>query len=485
MKPSYPIYLAGEFITTQTELSVVNPYTGDAWTKTYLAGREHLEQAIQKALSVQDEMKHLPTYTRADILTKIVEGLKSRKEEFAQAMSMETAKPLMYSHVEIDRAVQNFTDAAEECKRIYGEWVPLDRIPATAGHEAIVRRFPVGLIAGIAPFNFPLNLVAHKIAPAIAAGCPIILKPASKTPIVALLLAELIDATALPKGAISILPMDRETGDMLVTDERFKLLTFTGSPTVGWDMKARAGKKKVVLELGGNAGCIVSESTNVPSAIKKTVTGSFSFSGQSCIHTQRIFVHENIFENFTARFVEEAKKLKFGDPLDESTQISSMIDAKNAERIHAWVTEAVAQGATVLCGGDFAPPAKGGIEGGVKTGYLPTILTNTKKEMKICSLEAFAPIVVLEKYTDFKSAIEQINDSSFGLQAGIFTNKLDEAWYAYDALDVGGVIINNVPTFRADNMPYGGVKDSGLGREGVRYAIEDMTELKVLVLNKQ
>lgn len=474
MRPSYPIYLAGSFVSTEKPLPIINPYTGAQWTTAYLADKGHLEQAIQKALSVQDELKHLPTYAKAEALNSIAQGIKNRKEEFAQAMTRETAKPLIYSRGEVDRAMATFTDAAEECKRIEGVWMALDRIPGTAGHEAVVRRFPIGPIAAISPFNFPLNLVAHKIAPAIAAGCPIILKPASKTPIVALMLAELIDATALPKGAVSILPMDRETGDMLVTDERFKLLTFTGSPTVGWDMKTRAGKKKVVLELGGNAGCIIAESANLESALKKSVIGSFSFSGQSCIHTQRIFVHISMFEMFKNRFVTETHLLKYGDPLDESTQISSMIDAGNAERIETWVKEAIAGGARLLCGGTRIG----------ETGYAPTVLTNTKKEMKICAMEAFAPIVVLEPYYDFKDAIARINDSQFGLQAGIFTNKMDEIFYAYDALDVGGVIINNVPTFRADNMPYGGVKDSGLGREGVRYAMEDMTELKTLVFNK-
>ncbi|MEK7083728.1 MAG: aldehyde dehydrogenase family protein, partial [Patescibacteria group bacterium] len=441
------------------------------------------------------------THAKADALLHIANGIKARREEFAETMVAETAKPITYARAEVDRAILTFIDGAEECKRIYGEWMPLDRHPSGNNHEAIIRRFPVGLVAAIAPFNFPLNLVAHKLAPAIAAGCPIILKPASKTPISALLLAELIDETQLPKGAVSILPMDRETGDMMVTDDRFKLLTFTGSPVIGWDMKARAGKKKTVLELGGNAAAIITESTNFETALAKCVTGAFSFSGQSCIHTQRIYIHEKHFDKFTSRFVEETKKLVYGDPMDEKTQISSMIDAKNAERIDVWVKEAVSQDATVLCGGSFANSLSSARKGRVaahvplyaegrvgessgRTGFLPTILTNTNAEMTICAEEAFAPVVILEKYSKFSDALASVNNSKFGLQAGVFTDSMHEVMTAYDVLDVGGVIINNVPTFRADHMPYGGVKDSGIGREGVRYVIEDMTELKVLVINK-
>ncbi len=474
MNTSYKIYLAGKFISTDKQLEISNPYDSQVWTKTYLANRDHVETAIQRGIEAQGALKHLPTYEKANALTKIANGIFKRQEEFAQALAKETAKPITTARGEVERAIQTFLDAAEECKRIYGEWMSLDRHPSGTKHEAIIRRFPIGLISAIAPFNFPLNLVAHKLAPAIAAGCPIILKPASKTPISALLLAQLIDETSLPKGAVSILPMDRETGDMLVTDDRFKLLTFTGSPSVGWDMKSRAGKKPVVLELGGNAGLIVTESADINLAVQKSLVGGFSFAGQSCIHTQRIYVHDGMFHQFSQKFINGVKKLTFGDPLDEKTNISAMIDEKNAQRIDQWVQEAVRSGAQLLCGGKREGSA----------GYLPTVLTNTNKDMQVCSDEAFAPIVILEKYHDFKQAVSLVNDSTFGLQAGIFTDSAKKIGYAYDELDVGGVVINNVPTFRADHMPYGGVKDSGLGREGVRYAIEDMTELKTLVINK-
>ncbi len=504
MKPTYPIYLAGQFVTNDKKLEVRNPYNNELSTTTYSATAQQVEEAIQAGLKVQGELAALPTHVRYEALMHIAARLKERKEEFAEAMTRETAKPLFYSRIEVDRAVQTFLDGAEESKRIYGEWMPLDRTVSGEKHEAIVRRFPVGLIAGIAPFNFPLNLVAHKLAPAIAAGCPIILKPASKTPISALLLAELIDEITkhdsvgarhalpqqpasdavgangrsplqlLPPGAISILPMDRSVGDMLVTDERFKLLTFTGSPSVGWDMKARAGKKKVVLELGGNAAVVVTPSGDWKKHLKKIATAAFGQSGQSCIHTQRIFAHDSIKQALTDALVNEAKALTYDDPMKESTLFSSMIDSANAERINSWVVEAVTEGAQIVYGGEMI----------ANTGFMPTILTNTKKEMKVCGLEAFAPIVVVEGYTELSDAVARINDSDFGLQAGVFTKDIGEMMYAYEHLEVGGVVINNTSSFRADHMPYGGVKDSGIGREGVRYAIEDMTERKILVINK-
>lgn len=474
MKTDYQIYLAGEFIEGTKELPVVFPYDGTSTIKTSLASREQVEIAIQKGLAAEKEMQNTPVHVRSDALLHIAQGLKTRRDEFAMAMVMETAKPLQFALAEVDRAILTFTDGAEEAKRIYGEYMPLDRSANLEGHDATVRRFPVGLVAAIAPFNFPLNLVAHKLAPAIAAGCPIILKPASKTPLSSLLLAELISETMLPKGAVSILPMDRIVGDMLVTDNRFKLLTFTGSPDVGWDMKARAGKKKVVLELGGNAAVIISAGTDLKKEIRKISIAAFGQSGQSCIHTQRIYVHESLYKELLDLLTAEAKLARYGDPRLPTTVFSSMIDTKNADRIKSWVDEAVSGGAKLVFGGNKIDSA----------GYEPTILTNTKKEMKVCSLEAFAPIVVVESYTDFKDVVAHVNDSAFGLQCGLFSNDLREVTFAFENLEVGGVIVNNVSNFRADHMPYGGVKDSGLGREGVRYAIEDMTERRVLVINK-
>jgi glyceraldehyde-3-phosphate dehydrogenase (NADP+) len=325
-------------------------------------------------------------------------------------------------------------------------------------------------VAGISPFNFPLNLAVHKIAPAIASGCPIILKPSSSTPLSTLALARIIHRTALPAGAVSVLPMDRKTGNRLVTDDRFQLLTFTGSPEVGWKMKAQAGKKKVLLELGGNAGVIVSDSADLDLAIARCLVGGFAYSGQVCIHAQRIYVQADIFEAFASRFVEGAEKIRKGDPLDPETEISSMIDEENARRVEEWVAEATEGGAKVLTGGRR-----------MGSYYPPTVLSKTRPEMKVCSLEVFGPVITLEPYQDFPEALAHINDSRYGLQAGVFTNRLDEMNAAFHELEVGGVIINDVPTFRVDHMPYGGIKDSGLGREGIRYAMTDMMEPRILV----
>lgn len=337
--------------------------------------------------------------------------------------------------------------------------------------EGHVKYFPIGIVAGIAPFNFPLNLAVHKIAPAIAVGCPIVLKPASATPLSTLELAKIIDKSDLPKGSVSILPMDRKTGNAIVTDERFNLLSFTGSPVVGWEMKKQAGKKKIVLELGGNAGVIVTSLDNIDTVIEKCIVGGFSYSGQICIHAQRFFVQQNIFDTFLEKFTERTKKLKYGDPLDATTDVSVMIDEENALRVESWINEAVVQGAKIICGGK-------------RTGsYVePTILTNTTTQMKISAEEAFGPIVCIEKYNTIEEAVTLINDTKFGLQCGVFTNLLSEVNYCFNNIETGGVIINDVPTFRVDHMPYGGIKDSGLGREGVKYAMLDMLEPKLLVM---
>jgi glyceraldehyde-3-phosphate dehydrogenase (NADP+) len=377
---------------------------------------------------------------------------------------------LKYANGEIDRAIQTIIVAAEESKRIEGEYISIDWTLAGKGKEAWVKYFPVGLVAGIAPFNFPINLAIHKIAPAIASGCPIILKPASSTPLSTLEFAKIVDKTSLPKGALSILPMDRNTGNLLVTDERFKLLTFTGSPEVGWKMKADAGKKKVVLELGGNAGVIITQSADIENAVAKCIVGGFAYSGQVCIHAQRFYVHNSIFDIFVTKFKEAVNKLLIGDPLNLNTDIASMIDESNAIRVEEWVNEAIENGAKVICGG-------------IRKGcfYPPTVLTETKKDMKVCALEVFGPVVTLESYEYYTDAIKFINDSIYGLQSGVFTDSIDEMNIAFNELEVGGVVINDVPTFRVDHAPYGGIKDSGLGREGVRYAMQDMLEAKILI----
>jgi len=468
----YPVYCGGKFITTGDELKVFNPYKGENFAKTYLAGMQELENAIAAAQKVEDDLRDIPSHNKYKILMQIAMAMESSRDEFAALLSRESAKPMRYARGEIDRAIQTFTVAAEEAKRLPREYISLDWTQPGKNKEGLVKYFPIGLVAGISPFNFPMNLAVHKIAPAIAAGCPIILKPASKTPLSTLKLAQLIDKTELPKGAVSILPMNRDTGNKLVTDERFKLLTFTGSPAVGWKMKNQAGKKKVVLELGGNAGVIVTETADIEYAVERCLIGGFAYSGQVCIHAQRIYVADEIFNEFLTRFVRKVETLKQGDPLLPETDISSMIDKDNAERVIEWLEEAVRDGAKILSGGAH------------KEGYVsPTIITQTKRDMKVCALEIFGPVVVIEKYESFEHAVEMINDSDFGLQAGVFTNKIDEMNYAFNRIKVGGLIINDVPTFRVDHMPYGGVKDSGLGREGVKYSIRDMMEAKILVKN--
>ena len=403
-------------------------------------------------------------------LEEVASELNKRREDLAKILALECAKPLKYALGEIDRAVQTFKVASEEAKRLPSELIQLDHTAAGENREGIVKYFPVGLVAGISPFNFPMKLVAHKIAPAIAAGCPIILKPASTTPLSALELARIIDKTALPKGAVTVLPMDRTNGNQLVTDERFKLLSFTGSPDVGWKMKSQAGKKRVVLELGGNAGVIITKGTDLDKALPRLLMGAFAYSGQVCIHAQRFFVHRSLMDEFCSKMAAGAEKLKYGSPVDIETDISAMIDRKNTERIAAWQKAATDSGAKVIAGGF----EKDGI-------YAPTILTNVKSDMLVCSEEVFGPIITVEPFDDFEDAIDMLNNTRFGLQAGVYTDSITEMNLAFEKIECGGVIINDVPTFRVDHMPYGGIKESGFGREGLKYSIMDMMEPKVLV----
>ncbi len=466
----FKIYCAGHFIATPELLAVYNPYDGSEVATTYLAGDAELEKAITAALTVAEELRKTPSFKRYDILKQISEALLAQRQQFAELISLESGKPIRYALAETDRSIQTFAVAAEESKRLPAEYLSIDWTPAGAGKEGLVKYFPVGVVAGIAPFNFPLNLAVHKIAPAIAAGCPIILKPSGTTPLSTLMLAQIIDCTALPKGAVSILPMSRQTGNRLVTDDRISLLSFTGSPEVGWKMKRDAGRKKVVLELGGNAGVIISHGADLEMAVAKCVAGGFSYSGQVCIHTQRIYIVKDIFEAFAQKFVDKVLQLKSGNPLDPETDMAVMIDLPNAERVESWVNEAMASGAKILAGGKR--------EGSFMQ---PTVITGTKEFMQVCSAEVFGPVVVIEPVKTFAEAIDRINSGRFGLQAGVFTNSISEMNQAFDQLQVGGVIINDVPTFRVDHMPYGGIKDSGLGREGVKYAIMDMMEPRLLV----
>lgn len=468
---TYPLFLAGEFLTTKETLTVSHNYENTTYAQTYLADEKVLEYAIKRGLEAKEEMKKLSSLDKFEILHFIYTRIKTDRLRLAEVLSIESAKPIRYALTEIDRAAQTFLIAAEEAKRLPKEYISLDWTINGKDKEGLVKYFPVGLVAGIAPFNFPLNLAVHKIAPAIAAGCPIILKPASSTPLSTLELAKIISETKLPKGAISILPMDRKTGNLLVTDERINLLSFTGSPEIGWEMKKQSGKKKVVLELGGNAGVIITPSAKIDEIIEKCISGAFAYSGQICIHAQRFYVHESVFEKFKKAMVQRAKKLEFGNPLKPETEISDMIDEANAIRVENWINEAKNLNATLLCGGK-------------RTGKFiePTILTDTTKQMKVNSEEIFGPVICIEPYSGtIENAIDKINDSKFGLQCGVFTDSIEELNKCYNTIDVGGIIHNDVPTLRFDQMPYGGIKESGLGREGVKYAIYDMLEAKVLV----
>ena len=470
----HPIYLAGRWVDSPDVLEVSDPARpGTLAGATFLATAEQYEQAVRAAEAAFEVTRHLPAFERSAMLRSISAGIHDRREELTRLISLESGKPVRDALVEVDRASLVFRLAAEEAERLGGEVIPLDIMASSKGRTGIIRRFPIGPIAGISPFNFPLNLAAHKVAPAIASGNPIVLKPPSKDPLTMLAIGEIIEAAGLPEGAVSILPMTRELGDRMVEDDRFKLLTFTGSPAVGWRMKARAGKKKVVLELGGNAGVIVDRSADLDWAVKRILVGAYAYAGQVCISVQRIYIHDAVWDAFMERFLAGAAALRLGDPLDPTTDLGPMVDEGAAQRTQRWVDEAVAAGAKVLLGGR----ADGSF-------FPPTVLVDAPVACQVCSSEAFAPLVVAFRFTDFEDAVHSVNDSAFGLQCGVFTNDLANAWHGFEELVVGGVVVNDIPTYRVDHMPYGGVKDSGLGREGIRFAIEDMTEIRLLVLKR-
>ena len=464
-----PIFLAGEFVRAGAPLEVRDPATGELVATTHQAGAAELERATVAAVEAFPATRRLASFERRDALAHVAQRIGEHADELAELLTRESGKPIRDARAEVARGSLTFRTAAEEALRINGEWLPLDWSAANRGRSGIVRRYPIGPVAGISPFNFPLNLAAHKVAPAIAAGCSIVLKPPSKDPLVMLRVAEYLAETNLPKGAVSILPMDRPTGDRMVADDRFKLLSFTGSPSVGWKMKADAGKKKVVLELGGNAGAIVDETADLDWAVARLAFGAFAYAGQVCISVQRIYVVDSIFEEFQRRFVEKVRQLRVGSPLDPATDLGPMVDAKAVARTHEWVSEAVAGGARALAGGE-----PDGLF------YPPTVLVNVPKDARVCGEEVFAPVVNLFGVPSFAAGLAEINDSQFGLQCGVFTNDLERTLLAHDELEVGGVIVNDVPTWRTDSMPYGGVKDSGIGREGLRWSIEDMTEPRLL-----
>ncbi len=468
----YKIWIAGKWETSSEPLLVINPYNNEPIGHTYLASSEDIEEAILSAVSAFEMMRALPAFKRAEALSKISNGLRQRRDEIAKMIALEAGKPITDARGEVDRAINTFQIASEEAKRITGEFIPFDLMPGSEGRWGLTRRTPIGPIVGISPFNFPLNLVAHKIAPAIASGNTIILKPAPKTPLTALRLAEIIESAELPEGAVQIFPTTNERAEAMVCDPRIKMLSFTGSAQVGWSLKEKASKKRVILELGGNAGVIVHDDADLSYAARRCVVGGFSYSGQVCISVQRIYIQEAIYQPFLDRFLPQVATLKIGDPLDEKTNLGAMITPVAAERAEGWVQEAVNAGATILTGGKRV--------GAVME---PTVLSKTTPSMKVNCEEVFAPIVTVSPYRLIEEAIAAVNRSPYGLQAGLFTQDIKEVFQSFDRIDVGGLIVNDVPTYRIDHMPYGGMKESGVGREGIRYAIEEMTELKLLALN--
>lgn len=473
MAREYKMLIGGKWVTTQENLEVTNKYSGEVIGVVPLADKKSYEITVKSARYGLKIISHLPAYKRSQILQKTSELIDQKKDEIAEIIAAEAGKPMKYSKGEVARAIQTFKFASEEAKSIHGETVPMDASFGGEKRIGFYLRFPVGVIGAISPFNFPLNLVAHKVAPAIASGCSVILKPASLTPLTSLKLGEIMMEAGLPDGALNVIIGSGSTvGDWLVTDEKLSMITFTGSPPVGRKIKERSGLKKVTLELGNNSACIVDKDADLDLAIPRCIMGSFAYSGQVCISIQRIYVHKDVFAEFTSRFLEQIKKLKIGDPLDEDTDIGPMITEQDAIRTQKWIDEAKKEGAKVLIGGKR--------EGRI---YYPTVLTEVKPEMKVVRLEVFAPVVSLIEFESFSDAVKMTDDSIYGLQAGVFTKDIDKAFQAVKGIKVGGVIINDVPTYRADQMPYGGVKESGIGREGLKYAIEEMTDIRMVVIN--
>lgn len=471
MTDRFPFYLGGEATAPNHDLAVTDKYSGETFAQVALAGSDDVSTAISLAAEAAGPMRRLAPYQRQGVLNHCVRRFEERADELAHLLCREAGKPIKYARGEVARLIDTFRIAAEESVRIVGEVMPLEISPQARGYSGMWKRVPIGPCLFITPFNFPLNLVAHKVAPALAMGCPFILRPARNTPLGALVIGEILAELDLPRGAFSILPCSHEDADLMVTDDRLKLLSFTGSGRVGWDLKARAGKKKVALELGGNAACVVDEDADIDDAVRRIIVGAFYQSGQSCIGVQRIMVHDAIYDRFRDTLVAETEKLVAGDPSKEETFVGPIISEREAGRIEGWIRDAVEGGGTLLCGGK-------------RTGNMveATLLENVPSREKVVCDEVFGPVAVLSRFDDFDAVIDEINDSRYGLQAGIFTRDIYKAHKAWNELHVGGVIIGDIPSWRVDHMPYGGVKDSGIGREGIRFSMEEMSEIRLMVL---
>jgi acyl-CoA reductase-like NAD-dependent aldehyde dehydrogenase len=474
LRKNYPYYLANQPQQPNTDLVVRDKYSGRIATRVAVPDAKAVEKAIAAAVKAATPMRDFKPWARQAVLQHCAQRFTERRDELAEALCIEAGKPIKDAAGEVTRLIETFRIAAEEAVRINGETINLQLASRLDGYHGYTKRVPLGPLAFITPFNFPLNLVAHKVAPAIAAGCPFVLKPAEKTPIGALIIGEVLAETDLPKGAFSILTLDGKHAAPLVEDERFKLLSFTGGQ-VGWELKARAGRKKVVLELGGNAACIVDadQGPHLGRVVERLVFGAFYQSGQSCIGVQRIYAHADIYDALKRKLVAATKRLRAGDPKNKDVFIGPMIDEAAAQRLHGWIVEAKQAGGRILCGGK-------------RDGNMldATLMENVPADAKASRMEAFGPFALLAPFRKFDEAIAMVNDSDFGLQAGIFTDSLDHAMRAWNELEQGGVIVNDIPSFRVDNMPYGGIKLSGLGREGIRYAIEDMTEVRLMVMRE-
>ena len=466
------LFVRGTWIETAAKEPVSSPFDGRTVGEVCIGSADTIKAAIDAAAEAFPSVRRQPAHVRSALLERIARGIEDRSEEFAQLIVAEAGKPIKYARTEVARAVMTFATAAAEVRRPEGEMLALDALPPGEGHTGWVRRFPVGVISAITPFNFPLNLVAHKVAPALATGNTMVVKPAPKTPLTALMLAEVLADSGVPAGQVNVVTCSNTDAPLLVSDPRVQMISFTGSPAVGWKLKERSGSRRITLELGGNAGCIVAASADLDSAVPLIGLGAFAQAGQSCISVQRIFVDDSRYDEFREAFIRwTSANAKTGDPSDPESIVGPMIDRGALQRIVSWVEEALCEGARVTFGGR------------VEGSFLhPTILEDVSPRSKVCTEEAFAPIVTLHRVANFAAALAQANDSRFGLQAGVFTADLNEAFLAFEELEVGGVMINQVPTYRVESMPYGGVKESGFGREGVRSAMESMTEPRCIVL---
>ncbi len=472
LQAKYPYYLNNKAVFANEALEVTDKYTGEVATRCALADAAAIDEGIAGAVRAAEPMAKMPSYQKKAVLEHCVTRFKERFDELAMALCIEAGKPINDAEGEVTRLIDTFQIAAEESTRMHGELQALDISPRAKGYQGMWKRVPIGPCSFISPFNFPLNLAAHKIAPALAVGCPFVMKPASRTPLGAIIMGEVLAETDLPEGAFSILACSRDGADLFTVDDRLKLLSFTGSPGVGWDLKARCGKKKVVLELGGNAAVVVDADTrDLDDAVNRIIFGAFYQSGQSCIGVQRIMIHEDIYDVLKAKLVAKTATLIKGDPKQRETFIGPMISESEATRLHGWIDSAAAAGGTILCGG-------------TRDGAMldATLMENVPLNQDLCVEEAFGPAAVLQKFASWDDAISMVNDSKFGLQAGIFTRDFYKVQQAWDEMEVGGVVVGDVPSYRVDNMPYGGVKDSGIGREGIVFAMEDMTEIRNLVI---